>query len=443
MPSTPTHHDDTLTTPLPRLTVRLGSGRIRSLTTLRLLLTAVIVADQLTQYWLTLPDEWRGMLATAGTVAVGGFFVLSGFLLAWSGADHEPTAVYARRRFGRIYPLHAATLLLSVGVIVLLEDKPIGPGALLANLGLVQAWFPQPDIHYGLNSLSWVLSCELAFYLAFPLLSTLVDRWLNRFSFARLVLALVALSILAVVLVVTFVPTAAEAVLHLDPVVRAVDFVVGIALGRMMLRGWRPPVGRFAATVLAVGLLVLLSNASWQFELLGLDERAPGWAGNSLFVLPLMLFVGSFAARELTGVPSVFTHRVPVLLGEWSLALFLVHQLVLRAALVLWPGLPSSGTGTQLLGAALAVLASLVLAALLHHGVELPLRRLIAGRTGREGTTRTPHVVATAPAGPVEVRWEACTCPVCASSPGTPPVALMARSTTVVRPAPHTLETAP
>jgi peptidoglycan/LPS O-acetylase OafA/YrhL len=40
----------------------------------------------------------------------------------------------------------------------------------LANLLLAQAWVPDPNVFLSVNGPSWSLSCELMFYLLFPLL---------------------------------------------------------------------------------------------------------------------------------------------------------------------------------------------------------------------------------------------------------------------------------
>jgi peptidoglycan/LPS O-acetylase OafA/YrhL len=40
----------------------------------------------------------------------------------------------------------------------------------LANVSLLHAWLPKMSVYFGLNSVTWSLSCELFFYLVFPLL---------------------------------------------------------------------------------------------------------------------------------------------------------------------------------------------------------------------------------------------------------------------------------
>jgi len=117
---------------------------------------------------------------TLAGVAVGGFFVISGFLLTWSLARNPSLKAFALKRFFRIYPLYAVVILLQAAILTA-EAGTLGNGIagelaryLAANL--VFANFLQPTIGGTLaglrvdaiNGSAWTLKVEIACYIALP-----------------------------------------------------------------------------------------------------------------------------------------------------------------------------------------------------------------------------------------------------------------------------------
>ena len=113
-------------------------------------------------------------------MAVGGFFVISGFLLTWSLARNPSLKAFALKRFFRIYPLYAVVILLQAAILTA-EAGTLGNGIagelaryLAANL--VFANFLQPTIGGTLaglrvdaiNGSAWTLKVEIACYIALP-----------------------------------------------------------------------------------------------------------------------------------------------------------------------------------------------------------------------------------------------------------------------------------
>src|SRR5689334_8117510 len=113
------------------------------------------------------------------------FFVLSGFLLFLPYVRN----VVAERSSARM-PNTRDDARTGVGVIT-------DPGELLANLALVQTYFPS-YIQTGIGP-SWSLTLEYAFYLSLPLLGLAVFRMRQRSTRNPFVVALLAPSILLIV----------------------------------------------------------------------------------------------------------------------------------------------------------------------------------------------------------------------------------------------------
>jgi peptidoglycan/LPS O-acetylase OafA/YrhL len=113
-------------------------------------------------------------------VAVGGFFVISGFLLTWSLDRNPDLKAFALKRFFRIYPLYAVVMLVQAVILVAEVGTLRGgiAGELLRYLGanLVFANFLQPTIGDTLaglrldaiNGSAWTLKIEIACYIALP-----------------------------------------------------------------------------------------------------------------------------------------------------------------------------------------------------------------------------------------------------------------------------------
>ena len=150
------------------------------------------------------------------------FYVLSGFLLFLpyvrrltqdpSTATIPSTRNFAIHRFARIVPGYLVIFLLCnyVFQVVYVENpamEPIGtdkgtgmitdPWQLLANLTLVQTYFPKYALT-GLNP-SWSLTLEFAFYASLPLLGYLLFALRKRCSLQPMRLALIAPIILIVI----------------------------------------------------------------------------------------------------------------------------------------------------------------------------------------------------------------------------------------------------
>ncbi|MDZ4048042.1 MAG: acyltransferase, partial [Pseudoxanthomonas sp.] len=97
------------------------------------------------------------------------FFVLSGFILTYVYprlATLDDTQRFLRARVARIWPAHVASFALGFALMPYAWDT----WTAIANLLLVHAWIPQSAYYFSYNGVSWSVSTEAFFYLAFPLL---------------------------------------------------------------------------------------------------------------------------------------------------------------------------------------------------------------------------------------------------------------------------------
>ncbi len=123
------------------------------------------------------PFSRFGKLFTSGNIAVGYFFVLSGFVLSISQTRIN-TLTFLGKRLMRIAPAYIIALLLTVGIMVTYYPLPANFYRQIAYSAMfVHSFFP--DYVLELNSPSWSVSVEMFFYLLFPLLFLLkkYKRW--------------------------------------------------------------------------------------------------------------------------------------------------------------------------------------------------------------------------------------------------------------------------
>ncbi|HEY1776772.1 MAG TPA: acyltransferase [Solirubrobacteraceae bacterium] len=344
------------------------------LTSLRAAAALGVFLVHLSQY-----DVWRLPLnlSSEGYVGVGFFFTLSGFILVIAApASDRPRAFY-RRRFARIYPAYLTMVIVALVVPVVAASR--GPLELLTSVTLTQSWVPASNsIVYGVNAVSWSLSCEAAFYAVLPFaLAWLMTKGRRfRWSFAVCwYLVAAAISVAAVRSHMQFATTA----VYVSPVVRFGEFALGLVAGLEIAEGWRPriPIGAVLA------LLAVLTVGTSQAHI---PSPLPDFAFDPLF----LALIVSAAVLDLTGAPGLLTRRSLIYAGQVSFCFYLVHQLIIAN---LRPVL----TGSGLFDALLLFLAACAGAATLHHLVELPAQRLLRGRQRRPPADEFPPATTSGP----------------------------------------------
>ena len=147
---------------------------LKPLTSLRFVAAGMIV---LLHSLLYFKWSWLNHVPATAAQGVSFFFVLSGFILTHVYRTRSVGYfTFMRARFARLYPVHVATLIIAMLFVRADLVTFDGPGifskwALLAsNLTLTQSLAPFMAYQFSWNSVSWSISTEMFFYLAFPLL---------------------------------------------------------------------------------------------------------------------------------------------------------------------------------------------------------------------------------------------------------------------------------
>lgn len=336
--------------------------RLPSLTGLRFWAALLVVAYHLTSVVGPLP--LLSPLVQFGRSGVTFFFVLSGFVLAWTYLDRPvPFRVFVWRRFARLWPLVIVTGVLSLAVYRVV-GQPIGGWQAFTTFVFAQAW--RPEWVRGANGAAWSLSDEAFFYAIFPaLLLVAAVRW------RRQVLVVASLTLIPVIWLVLSQADTARFWLDYFPPTRAVQFVLGVAAGVSMRRGARAPLGYPLTLGLTVAFHVGLIGWARVVNPLHAFGAYSGsqWWSAPLFALLIMASAQRDLEKRFTGVTGPWMLR----LGHWSYAWYLIHEVVIRA----WRHLAGQPSSTGMTVAVWILLLGLTLlsARALYTWVERPAER--------------------------------------------------------------------
>ena len=315
----------------------------------------------------SLPDGLQS-LVRGGYLAVGTFFVLSGFVLARSYGEKEwnrgSLYRYGIARIARVYPGYLLSLVI---VSPFIYRSLFAGGAassrratLLANYGLVlQGW--TGSLGVGWNTPAWSLSCELFFYLCFPVLL----MFFAKRTWPRIVVAGAISIVLPLALAQLHVPW------WWKPFYHTADFLVGIVASHLFdaLHDMQFSLKRIGMWLYGIaGSLGALMVAFPQY-LRGssLDLNSTLRPVNAAILIGLAIG-GGLPARLLST-------RLLKYLGQASYSMYILH-----VPLLWWYSryiLKHPWVGSQTIAAALYMAGVIIISAAAFELVEEPANRLI------------------------------------------------------------------
>ena len=295
-----------------------------------------------------------------GYLAVGFFYLLSGFILAYTYegkiGNLREYMRYLVARFARIYPVYLLALFLALPF-----QLKASFGTKLAVLVMVQAWNPaNPGLAGAWNYPAWSLSVEAFFYLGFPLFMA----WMSKQSLRALRLIVIVFLFLSIAL---HTPTmvlgvwngAVNGLLAPLPILRLPEFLVGVALGLLFLRSGQRSRHSYLFYLAAASAVVVLSLPIGSWVSIVMIPTA--------FMLYELAFSDGFPARLFSSGPLV-------LLGGASYAIYLL-QYPVRA----WTKLLFSYAGPSIsfLGSALTPVLLIAFSIAVFRYWEEPARKLL------------------------------------------------------------------
>ncbi|SEG44759.1 Peptidoglycan/LPS O-acetylase OafA/YrhL, contains acyltransferase and SGNH-hydrolase domains [Methylobacterium sp. 190mf] len=296
-----------------------------------------------------------------GVIGVDIFFVLSGFIIAYTAEPARGMGHFAVRRAARVVPLY--WLLTSGVVFVALVAPTLVNGTTVSAEKIVRSYlfipyqkdngFIQPLLFLG-----WTLCFEMYFYALFCLcLST------GRYT------VWCSCALLSLIVLVGWIRPEGSTLWRFYTSPLILEFAFGLILSQIYAsRLPFEPRGTALAALLATGALVLY--------LLDLDLHSVIKHG----------FVATLIVASFLSLPP-FKGRlvgILVLLGDASYALYLSHPYFIQASIKI--AAPRVGGDLTLLAVVIAVSLAIAIAVLLHRLVERPAQSFILKRFTRTQT---------------------------------------------------------
>ena len=322
-----------------------------------------------------------------GFVFVNVFFLISGYILTYNYVDRAATLVKRQfwlARLARLYPVYLLALLISFEMLKLewsaRSAVEFWKGLVLTPM-LLQGWSPSLATFW--NTVAWTLSCEVAFYAAFP--------WLIKLPWPRkpsrlilLILGLWVIDILPASLYLIFNPdnltepvtrytsTTLIRFLKYTPIPYAATFMAGITLARLQLAvtiTQRRRAAIAAAALTGLGLFFYLATPHLPYLIM-----------HGGILLPLFACL-VFGLSGQHPIASVFAWGPLLLVGESSYCLYLLH---FNVYLLIHNHHLTERLHVAAFDPWISYAALIVISVIVYKFVENPARKAILGRFSRK-----------------------------------------------------------
>jgi peptidoglycan/LPS O-acetylase OafA/YrhL len=347
------------------------------------------------------------------------FFVLSGFVIHYnySATIIRPGGMrtFFVARLARLYPLYIVLFLFDFAYTALTARNACGrigmPDeqwlGLAFYLTLTQSWFyavicRAPLVYqYGpVAAASWSISVEVFFYVAYVVVAALIARrkWSPR---DVIIMAATAFCLVAIYFLVCrhyeedinrlgltiFGPAASTDngyedslmrwLFYFNPAARVGEFLAGLAAAQLYLTQWRHPAmlaGPRASAVTLAAILAVVAIHLWLYSAVAYYSSFIGRTASPLYG-PLVAMTIYLLARYDTPWSRLFSHAIPVRLGEVSYSIYLLHEIIPSAFKRL--GLMSTDIAVAWVTWAGSLLLLVLISLVSHAMIERPARTWI------------------------------------------------------------------
>lgn len=270
--------------------------------------------------WLYTKVLWQG------NIGVSFFFLLSGFILAYTYQKRILSRTIKLKHFflarvARIYPLHILTLLLSLPLALehFTNSTSRNILILLSNVTLTQSLIPIDDFYFSINSVAWSISNEMTFYTLFPLLIFGISYLLNK----KLGIALIIPLILMPFLIFIIPETDKYWFFYINPFFRIFDFIIGIILYNLFLKINLSKLKVNFTLMECCSLLALVVFFLFY-------NKVPEELRYSIYYwIPMSFIILAFSFKN-GALSKLLSNKFLIKLGEISFGFYMVHQLILK-----------------------------------------------------------------------------------------------------------------
>jgi peptidoglycan/LPS O-acetylase OafA/YrhL len=400
---------------------------IPALTGIRFFAAFFILFEHAVDWLVPFQDpNLRAYFTFVGMYGMPLFFVLSGVVIHYnygnlfaSRGTARATCEFAAARFARLFPLYLFLLPVAICVdefiLKTYQAGDLAPKILAYNLTLTQSWwytvFDQQLIIYWLFPISWSISTELYFYVAYVAVVFLILllRGTRSAVIASICLAIAAtamfiaarfylaeLSSMAERRIPEYIDFAADPknsfyrwLFYFSPYVRMFEFFIGCLTVHAFMLLRERPVTVHEQTLANVALLLALF-ALGVAAVLYLGVINPGAAGPYVQLLafnflcaPPIAFILFYVCRYDSLFTRFLSAPTLVALGDMSYSIYLLHAFTIR---IFFVPPPADWNWAWGLDALLRIISGIVLTLLLAYAtyrlIEVPSRAWLRARLG-------------------------------------------------------------
>lgn len=340
-----------------------GNPSILTLTSLRFFFAFFVFLSHLTMDFGNQKISWlQRNFFYEGFLGVSFFFILSGFVLAYSTAKYiskDKTFQLNKRKFYlarifRIYPLHLLTLIISVAIYPSFYFSKF-----IVMVFLVHSFIPDSTYFFAYDSPSWSISDEMFFYILFPFLVSIIIKR-EKTSIAIVILLLILL-----IIIKPYIPLFYEKfIYYINPIIRLLDFYIGILLYFVYTK-IKNKINYKLGNILEFSSIIIFI----------IFFMAHFWIDKAFrysiyYWIPMSFIILAFSLQK--GLLSkILQNKILVYLGEISFAFYLTHLIV--RSLYLNLNLPISFFFTTFVW----LIVSLLLSSIIFEFFEKPVNKYL------------------------------------------------------------------
>lgn len=260
-----------------------------------------------------------------GCAGVSLFLTLSGFLSAFTYEnDAQMTSCQLiKKRWKQFFNIHFLTLLIAVPLFVdsYANEPVIWSMRFVANLSLIQAFFPSASFYFSFNGVAWYLSMVLFMAMVTPI----TVKILKRISIRTAVIILVAVAVIEHVL--SFLFSSSEImqwIVYVFPVVRYLDFLGGGAVYKLAVFIKEKRMYTFNKLICGISFVFIIVT--------GIVSVFEGNCNlySATWLIPSQLLVMSSYNIKITCREHSLINKCIMCFTSISLEFFMIQQLVIR-----------------------------------------------------------------------------------------------------------------
>jgi peptidoglycan/LPS O-acetylase OafA/YrhL len=328
-----------------------------------------------------------------GPAAVTFFFVLSGFIMAYNNnskfvcLDVERLKSFYIKRLSGLYPLHILTFIVSIPIVYVTNFKT-NILYTLANIFLLQSYFPNGAQVFAFNGLSWFLADIIFFYFVTPFALFFLFKLNAEGNNKTLLSLLVFLFICEIGLAYPFINKIEPYsfgwwFIYISPYFRIFDYMIGLVLGLIFISSKGSVAHHLVISRILFSALEVISILFFVYSFYWIRFIPYPSLQMGTYFIPfctLVIYVFSFQRGIIS---LILSNKIFVYLGGLSFTIYLTHQLVISyTAIVFSSPIHDIAADIKKIAAQLLLLFVIIcLSDVLVRYFEQPMKKLLLRKT--------------------------------------------------------------